>query len=545
MTVVIIVKTTSNRMGWPCSPGPGRRHTPLLPSDAMTPARRPGPAGRTVGAGLLVSLAVVAAACGTSGSSGTSTRSTPPTTSAALPAPAPPPPITWTTCPTHADVQCGTVPVPLDYAHPTAGTIVLAVSRIPAGGGTAASGTLVVNPGGPGESGNQILPIEYPLLPAVVRSSTDVVSFDPRGTGASSPLRCGTSLAGVTSALPAPARAGQPLPGTPVFAGIPPACAAAAPALTPRVDTVDTARDLDRIRQALGDGSISFYGLSYGTVLGTAYASLFPHRVRTMVLDGAVDLYAPLARQAAEQAPAAERALAHLLATCGSGPACPLGPDPAAFYDRLQASITAHPLPAPGHGDTTPVTLGDLDTASLFAVRVPGFTPLYESALVDAAHGDGAALRSLALEFVVDVDGAPLVDAQWAIACNDTAGHPGPTAAGTLARTLGTRYPRVGAFAVNYTLGGCIAWPGARQPVAGLHPASAPPVLVIGNTGDPNTPLVGARNLARAFPRATQLTWVGWGHTWLLSGATDTCMQAAVGRYLTTGALPAPRAVCR
>jgi len=437
------------------------------------------------------------------------------------------------------------VPVPLDYAHPSVGTLTIAVSRIAASGGTASDGTLVINPGGPGESGNQILPIEYPLLPAAVRASADVVSFDPRGTGASSPLRCGTSLAGVTSALPAPTVAGAPLPGTPVFAGIPPACTAVAPALTPRVDTVDTARDLDRIRQALGQPRISFYGLSYGTVLGTAYASLFPHQVRAMVLDGAVDLYATLAQQAADQAPAAERSLAHLLDGCAPAATCPLGSDPSAFYDRLRASITAHPLPAPGNGDATPVTVGDLDTASLFAVSVPGFTPLYQAALVDASHGNGTALRALALEFVVDVDGAPLVDAQWAITCNDTAGHLGPIAAGTLARTLGARYPRVGAFAVNYNLGGCVAWPDSVQPVSTLHPVDAPPVLVIGNTGDPNTPLVGARHLAGAFVHASQLTWDGWGHTWLLSGPTDTCMQTAVTRYLTAGGLPPSGTVCR
>ncbi len=506
----------------------------------MAPARRPAGPARAPVLAVLVVVGLATAACGSSGTSATA----PPTT-AAPPLVAPPPPVTWSTCPTHADVQCGSVPVPLDYAHPSTGTLQIAVSRIAATGGSDSGGTLVVNPGGPGESGNQILPIEYPLFPAAVRATMDVVSFDPRGTGSSSPLRCGTSLAGVTSAVPVPQRAGQPLPGTPVFGRIPVACTLAAPALTPQVDTVDTARDMDRVRQALGLGAISFYGLSYGTVLGTVYASLFPHRVRAMVLDGAVDLYAPLAAQATEQAPAAERALAHLLAGCGSQGTCPLGTDPARYYARLEASMAAHPLPAPGNGDTAPVTVGDLATASLFAVSVPGFTPLYESALVSASHGDGSALRSLALEFVVDVDGAPLVDAQWAIACNDTTGHPGAVSAGNLARTLADRYPLVGGFAVNYNLGGCIAWPDGRRPVTALHPAGAPPVLVIGNTGDPNTPLVGAKHLAAAYPHASQLTWVGWGHTWLLSGATDACMQADVSRYLTAGDLPAPGTVCR
>jgi len=489
---------------------------------------------------------LVAAGCSSAGTSApgtSSTGTTPPT--AALPALAPPPAIAWTTCPTHADLQCGTVPVPLDYAHPSAGTLSIAVSRaVATAGGGADARVLLVNPGGPGESGNQILPDQLALFPPAVRAADDIVSFDPRGTGASAPLQCGTVPSAVTSALPVPAGPGLPLPGTPVFAGLAADCATRHPALTAAVDTVATARDMDRIRQALGVSTIEYYGLSYGTVLGTVYADLFPTRVRAMVLDGAVDLDAPLTTQAAEQAPAADRSLTHLFATCAASSDCPLGPDPATFYARLATSLAAHPLPAPGQGDTEPVTIGDLETAALLAVSVPQSTGLFESALVDASHGDGSGLRSLALSFVLDIDGSPLVDAQWAITCNDTVDHPGPVAAGTLARALAARYPLLGGYAVTYNLGGCVRWPNGRQPVSDTHPTQAPPVLVIGNTGDPNTPLIGARHLAALFPHASQLTWVGWGHTWLLSGSGDTCVQGDVSRYLLDGVLPPPGTVC-
>jgi hypothetical protein len=263
-----------------------------------------------------------------------------------------------------------------------------------------------------------------------------------------------------------------------------------------------------------------------------------------MVLDGAVDIDAPLATQAAEQAPAADRSLTHLLDTCAASPNCPLGPDPAAFYRGLAASMTAHPLPAPGHGDTEPVTIGDLDTAALLAVSVPQSTGLFDSALVDAAHGNGSGLRGLALSFVLDIDGAPLVDAQWAITCNDTVGHPDPVAAGALARSLAARSPLLGGYAVTYNLGGCVRWPNGRQPVSDTHPTQAPPVLVIGNTGDPNTPLVGGEHLAALFPHASHLTWVGWGHTWLLSGSSDPCVQSDVSRYLVDLVLPANGSIC-
>lgn len=488
----------------------------------------------------------VTAGCGSSTGSTTVTRPGPATAPSARALPMLPAahPITWSSCTAAPTIRCSTVAVPVDYRNPQGPSIALAVTLAPSLDPSDPRGTLIFNPGGPGESGNQILPVALSLLPPMVRQDYDIVSFDPRGTGASNPLRCGTSPSALISVVPVPAGSGEPLPGTPRFAAMARACQARAPSLEPFVDTVDTARDMDRIRQALGISTISFYGMSYGTVLGAVYADLFPHRVGTMVLDGAVDINASLTRQATEEAPAAEASLDHFLATCGAESPCPLGSDPASYFRGLAASLSLHPLPAPGGGDTSPVTTGDLDTATLFALSVTSFAPSYLSALVAAGHGDGAPLRSMALGFATDIDGEPLVDPLWAITCNDAARHPGPIAAGSLARSLQSRYPLIGAYSVTYTMGGCVSWPAGRQPVVDVHPKGTPPVLVIGNTGDPNTPLIAARHLAAAFPVATQLTWVGWGHTWLLSGPNDTCMQGAVTTYLTGGGIPAAGTVC-
>ncbi|MGH3579594.1 MAG: alpha/beta hydrolase, partial [Mycobacterium sp.] len=305
----------------------------------------------------------------------------------------------------------------------------------------------------------------------------------------------------------------------------------------PFIDTVNTARDMDRIRQALGLATISFYGMSYGTELGSVYADLFPRRVQTMVLDGAVDVNASLDQQATQEAPAAERSLDHLLATCAADPTCPLGPDPQSYFRSLVSSLGRHPLPAPG-GSPYPVTVGDLDTATLLTLSVPGATQGFYAALVAAHNGNGAPLRALALVFDTDLDGAPLVDALWAITCNDAARHPDPISAGSLARSLAGRYPLIGAYSVTYTMGGCVSWPSPRRPASDLHPVGTPPILFIGNTGDPNTPLINTRHLARVFPNASMVTWRGWGHTWLLSGASDTCMQQVVATYLSGGGRP-------
>jgi len=489
-------------------------------------------------------VAVTAAGCGTAGTAPSTTTTGAGPTAASLPTAAPPAPMVWSPCPGGGSLQCGTVEVPVDYRHPGGARLTIAVSRQPASDPAHRIGTLVFNPGGPGESGNQILPVVLGSFPAEVRQRFDIVTFDPRGTGASGALECGTSPSRVTSQPPVPAAPGQPLPATAVFTTMARACQAVAPGEVPFLDSTDTARDLDRIRQALGLATISYYGISYGTLLGAVYAELFPHHVRAMVLDGAVDVNASLVVQAEEQAPAAEASVVHLLATCGGVAACPLGPDPEATYTRLAATLTAAPLPAPGGGDDQPVTIGDLDTATLFAVSVPEFTSSYLSALVAAGAGNGAPLRQLALEFVIDIDGAPLVDPLWAITCNDADVHPGPLAAGALARKLAARYPLIGGYSATYALGGCVGWPAARQPVVDVHPVAAPPTLVVGNTGDPNTPLVGARHLATDFPRASQLTWRGWGHTWLLSGPSDACMQQRITGYLVGAHLPAPGTVC-
>jgi pimeloyl-ACP methyl ester carboxylesterase len=491
---------------------------------------------------VLTALVLVGAGCGTASSGPTSVAAAADPSQHGLPSGPPPRAVAWSACASDPALQCGTVPVPIDYRHPTGPMLEIAVTRAPALGSDR-SGTLVVNPGGPGESGNQVLPVVLGLLPAAVRRSFDVVSFDPRGTGSSDRLQCGTRPQALTSAVPLPSASGRPLPGTAAFTALARRCATRAPGVVPFLDSTETARDMDRMRQALGVDRISFYGLSYGTVLGTAYAALFPSRVAAMILDGAVDVDASLADQAVEQAPAAEQSLEHLLAACSAQPGCPLGTDPRTTFTSLATSLSHHPLPAPGTGDPYPVTVGDLDTAALLAVSLPLATISFEAAVAQAARGNGGPLRTVALDAVTDLDGSPLVDPLWAITCNDAAQHPGPVAAGALARSLARRFPLLGAYVVTYSLGGCVSWPPAQRPVVDVHP-SGTPVLVIGNTGDPTTPHIGAVHLARDFRSGRLLTWRGWGHTWLLSGSGDACVQRLVSAYLIGASLPRPGTVC-
>jgi pimeloyl-ACP methyl ester carboxylesterase len=310
------------------------------------------------------------------------------------------------------------------------------------------------------------------------------------------------------------------------------------------INTTNSARDMDRIRQAMKEPAISYYGTSYGTVLGAEYARLFPTHVRAMVLDGAVDPALTLTQQATEDAAALEASMLHFLAECRAQPACPLGSDPAATYQRLQSQLLRHPLPAPAGSEGHPVTAGDLQTAALLYLSAPDFTPGFEPALVAAEHGNGAPLRSVALGLEVDLNGKSLVSALWAITCNDAAQHPNPRQAGALARALAARYPLEGAAGVANYLEGCIAWPRTKQPISDVHLRGGPPLVVIGNTGDPNTPYRAAEQLTSALGSATLVTWVGWGHTWLLNGPSDRCVSQAVTDYLVKLAKPASGLRC-
>jgi len=442
--------------------------------------------------------------------------------------------ISWSPCPKAAGYLCGTLRVPIDYRDPSRGSLALAVIEhaVPH-----SEGVIVFNPGGPGESGVLILPILTSLMPTSVRNQFTFVSFDERGTGSSDPLLCGPSPQNASSAVAGTAVAAQ------TFAGLDRSCRSDDPDLFPTVDTTTSARDMNGLRLALRVKRINYYGLSYGTVLGSVYRQLYPTHVRSMVLDGAVDANVSLSADATLEAPAIQKALLHVLDECSTVPNCTLGPQALSFYGQLSKRLAQHPLPAPGGGDGQPVTLGDLMTATLLYLSAPSFTPGYFPALQAAAAGNGAPLRSVALGLETDLNGNSLVGPLWSITCNDARAHPSATATASLARTLASRFPFGGAEAVANNLIGCPGWSDSTGAAAHLMPIHSQPPLVIGNTGDPNTPYAGAHLLAQAIGGRV-VTYVGYGHSWLLNGSSNTCMQHVVSHYFIGGALPRPNTRC-
>ncbi|MDX2812482.1 alpha/beta hydrolase [Streptomyces sp. PA03-5A] len=439
----------------------------------------------------------------------------------------------WQPCREGASFQCTTVTVPLDYAHPQAGDIRLAVVRHRATGPRAARiGSLLLNPGGPGVSAvDDVLSFADGFSPAM-RAAYDLVGVDPRGVGRSAPVDCGTG-----PSVPG-AAAGDPEPGLALVAD---ACARRAGRLLPHVGTPDAARDMDVVRALLGDDRLGFLGYSYGSYLGATYAELFPSRVGRMVLDGAIDPDMGAYRATLGMARGYQVAWEAFAADCVTRPGCPVGhsvKDAGRILDGLVAGLDKASGSAGGHGVSP--TGDDLLTAVTSALAAPAWGAL-RNLLREVAAGDAAAWRPLP---GTEDDGGPGEQSLAAINCLSSALGPRSTAAQTLAAVPEFRRaaPQFGAYYAGF-LPMCADWP--TRPTQVPHRISArgaPPILVVGTTRDPATPYEQARALAAQLSSGRLLTWDGDGHTAYQQGSA--CVDTAVDGYFLHGRLPPDGTVC-
>jgi len=511
-------------------------------------------AGRVTGATALV-LAVGLSAC--SGhprrvrpatppqhKTSVSTSSTTSTTATRRPLP-PPGPITWTSC--GAGFQCATLSVPLDYAQPGGRHLGIALKRRPARDPAQRLGSLVLNPGGPGESGLANLAKDLTLLTAGTRARFDIVAFDPRGVGASAAIRCNPG-----GAVTQPAAEPDPVPATQAardalvaedraYAS---ACARATGDLLAHVGTTDVARDLDLIRAALGDARLSYLGLSYGTFLGAVYAGMFPTHVRAMVLDGAIDPALSTYELAQAQALGFEASLHAFFDWCraasASGCAWRPGTDLATAYSQLLARVRRAPLPASGGRQVGPAELYIATYGTLYA---RSFWPSLAGGLAAAERRDGGPLRAAYEAYMGTRDPAFDADASQAINCLD---HPVPTDLGAYpvrAATAGQSAPVFGPL-LAWSVVGCAVWPvpeSAKRTPAPTHAAGSPPILVVGTTQDPATPYAWARSLAGELDHGVLLTRQGADHVAIFYSG---CARAIYESYLVSLRAPAAGTVC-
>ncbi|WP_045877994.1 alpha/beta hydrolase [Pseudofrankia sp. DC12] len=522
-------------------------------------------------------------------------------------------------------VQCATLPVPLDYAHPAAGTISLAVVRRPAHEPARRIGSLVYLEGGPGVSGVHSIKTYPQLFDSAVGDRFDIVGFDQRGVGASAPVRCLTDaqkaaeltdvLVGAPSRRVVSASAGAARPRSASAGGAgagsgaggagaggagagsaaggagagiaervsgsgggaaPGGTAAeSAPAgfdrmaasdravaegcerwsgkMLPYLSTAAAARDVNVLRAALGERRLTAYGGSYGSELGATYAALFPTDLRALVLDAVVDPRMSTTDPFAEtllQAKAFEAALDAFLTACARDATCAFGDgDPVGHYDRLVARIAKHPIYAQGKDveTTRPVDSGVLTSAVLQLLYSQQQWPILALALrlADEAN-DGSVLLSLAdQQSGRRPDGSydNSFDANTAINCADQHYPTDLAAYRRFAAKLAAEAPRIGS---TLALGGltCAFWKvrAASRYTGPFLAQGAPPILLVGTTGDPATPYAEARSLAAQLSSGVLLTWRSYTH-----GAYEgpsTCVHDAVDEYLVNLVVPKPGTVC-
>lgn len=428
--------------------------------------------------------------------------------------------------------------MPVDYTEPAGRTLRVAVIRRPAAGSRHRS--LIVNPGGPGASG-----VDYVRGAANqfagVHEHLDLVGFDPRGVGRSRPIRCVTSsqLDAFIHVDPTPDDArehSEVVQSSRAFAD---ACWQRNHSYLEHVGTKDAARDMDVLRQALGDRKLTYYGASYGTFLGAKYAELFPHRIRAMVLDGAVDPAEATYDDNRVQAIGFETNLHDFLDNCAGTSSCPLGSTPQSAeqgLDRLSADIDAHPLPV---GDRS-LGPGEFFEGLALGLYSTSYWSSLRQALGDAQNGDGHLLLAFSDALTGrNRDGSynNLVESNLAINCID---RQSPTTVAAFDQSAGD-FARVAPHfgeAIAYGSLPCAFW--HVPPVERAHPVharGAPPIVVIGNTRDPATPYVWAKSLAHQLSSGVLVTYRSDGHTAYEHG--NPCIVGAVNRYL--GELDVPR----
>ncbi|MFC8530094.1 alpha/beta hydrolase [Nocardia sp. NPDC057227] len=446
-------------------------------------------------------------------------------------------------------LQCARLEVPLDHTDPDGRTLSIAVLKAPARGERL--GSLLLNPGGPGGPGMSMAAVgAQTLAQSPVTERFDLIGFDPRGVGASTPaVDCFTD---------AEIDAGQAI--TSVLIGpktltaddtrrVVERCAAGSGGedVLAHLGTRDAVRDMDILRAALGDEKLNFLGQSYGTRLGAVYAETFPERVRALVLDSAIDPLKGTDERRLTQYAGFQRSFDVMAAACAATPDCPLGPDPAqatAAFQALTRPLIERPIIlADGRPMEYDGAVGSV-IAGLYDARA---WPVIWKGLTELRAGEGTTLAALGDAFGgrgADGRYGNFTEALFAINCLDEERHTPEQEV-----ELKGRIQQVAPF-LDTGLGPegardpCESWP--AEPTLGYPYATGienlPPTLTISITGDPTTPYEGGVSLADTLGGAL-LSVEAEQHTVALGGASP-CVNDAVARYLIDLRTPEPGARC-
>jgi pimeloyl-ACP methyl ester carboxylesterase len=479
--------------------------------------------------------------------------------------------ISWAACEGDGlpgDLQCGKVTVPLDYARPDRGTLDLALARYRATGDR--RGSVLLNFGGPGGAG-------IPQLAAGgkdfmgLTNGYDVVTFDPRGVGRSSPVSCGEGMSELSAAT-----AGST--GTDVRTALrairkaAAECAEHSGAVLPHIGTVNASRDLDVMREALGDKKLNYLGFSYGTRLGAVYAAQFPKKTGRMVLDGVDTLTESMAEQGLTGARGQQTALDDFVGWCAKNLACPFGQDARSAREQvvqLVDSLDENPVPS---AFGPPFSGQDLVGAISQALYSKALWPVLEQALgLLVQDGDthglaqlsgGASLPDTSATArqrqgqgkqrnggLVDEEDIPpdnLPAALMAVNCADDPDRPGADEVARKVDELRAAYeeasPVFGRYRLTQVLM-CYGRPKGTDYIRDeVRDVPASKMLLVGTRGDPATPYRWTLETAeRLGSAAVVLDNKGEGHT---GYASSKCVHRKVDDFLLYGSLPAGGSSC-
>ncbi|GAA4818448.1 alpha/beta hydrolase [Streptomyces ziwulingensis] len=446
--------------------------------------------------------------------------------------------------------QCATMKAPLDWDDPEGDTLGLELIRARASGAADRRiGSLIFNFGGPGGSGVTTLPAfgqDYEKL----NTRYDLVSFDPRGVGRSVPVEC-LDDAQLDTYFQQDATPDDAAERTELVANTKKfnaACEKNSEKMLPHVATTDAARDMDLMRQVLGDDKLHYFGISYGTELGGVYAHLFPEKVGRAVFDAVVDPTQNSEQGSLGQAKGFQRALDNFAENCVSQTEdCPLGDSAQNVKDRiakLLKDLDSRPIPGIRPRELTQTAATSGIAQSLYS---KDFWEYLTEGLEQAYDGDGRVLMVLSDSLNgrgENGEYSNITAANVAINCADDKPRYDSAYVRRRLPEFRSASPLFGDY-LAWSMVSCTDWAVAG---AADHPAvradGAPPILVVGNTGDPATPYEGARKMVDALGAGVgvELTYKGEGH-----GAYDsknTCVRNAVDGYLLDGRTPKAKTVC-
>jgi pimeloyl-ACP methyl ester carboxylesterase len=430
--------------------------------------------------------------------------------------------------------------VPRDYAAPSDGYLNISLIRAAATKPANRIGSLLLNPGGPGASGVEFVRAGISTFPKVLRERFDIVGFDPRGVNSSTAIRCIDNLDGQAALDPSPDDAAELDALVASAREYAEACARRNDATLPYLSTDAVARDLDLIRAAVGDDQLTYLGFSYGTLIGALYAERFPDHVRAMALDGAIDPSLDLEQFRSDQGEGFERALRVFLADCAKRTGCEFheGGKSAAAFDALMGSIDRDPIPAPRTGDPRLVGPGLAWSAVLGSLYSESYWPVLAIALAQAKEGDGSLMLAISDPFRGRKPNGSYSNMQDAYVGNTCLDYPAPTDVKVYsgwAQRLTEAAPHF-AELVAYNDLVCAFWSVPAQGTPRVIEAEgAPPIVVVGTTGDPATPYHWAEALAKQLDSGVLVSHEGEGHT----GYGDSeCVQEAIDEYLLELTVP-------